>query len=419
MARLALDAAPPVALPAAGLLLAAAWGVAAGVLLVADGALATATRWSPSAFALVHALTLGVFGNAATAALLQFLPAAAGSRIAGGPRTGATVLVLFNAGAIALVLGFRVMRPSALVAGALLVASAVGGLAVIALPGLLRSRPRGHLRMGLAAALVALASTAGLGLAMTCGLVVNGGLAPAASVDVHATFGLGGAMTLLVASVAQQVMPMFQGTDAMRPRGFGAWLVAVGVSLCAVAATHASAPALAALGACSAAWAASTLRRHARTGRPRRNPVLVRAWRGACVAMIVAVVAGVLGNARLAGTLALGLALPLFVMPMLLEISAFLGWLGLYRTVRGRVPGVHALQPERAKGIAVSLQAVAGLALVAAVASGADTAARTAGVALFVAHSALLVALLCLYRRCRAVACGHAMRTPIVQVPDA
>lgn len=403
MARLDLEAAPPVALPRAGLTLAAGWGVLAGLVLAIDGADAAASRWSPSALALVHALTLGVFGNAATGALLQFLPAAAGVRVGGGPRAGVALLALLNIGALALVAGFRTMRGGALAIGGLLVASALAGLALATLPGLLRARPWSTLHAGLATAVAALAVTAGVGSAMLPGLLGRGGLAPLRWIDVHAAWGLGGAMVLLVAGVAQQVVPMFQGAPAMSVRAFGAWQLALVASLLAVAASRASTPALLALGTCVGAWAASTLARQARPWRPKRNPVLAYAWRGGCAAMIAAVAAGVAAGARVAGAVALGLALPLMLVPMLLEITAFLGWLGLYRAVRGRVPGVHALQPERAKGVVVALHAVAGLALAAAVLASTDAVARAAGVALVLAHSALLAALLRLHRRCARV----------------
>jgi hypothetical protein len=291
------------------------------------------------------------------------------------------------------------MRPGLLGPGALLVAAALCGLAAVALPGVL-ARGRDTLHAGLAAALVALLGTAALGLAMVARLTAHVGLAPARWIDVHAMWGLGAAV-LLLAAVAQQVLPMFQAVAALTARRFAVWLACIVLALLAVLLTRASPPARALLAACVCVWALSTLWRQWRTRRQRRNAALVHGWRLACAAMAAAAVVGFAGDARIVGAVALAVALPLAVVPMLLEITAFLGWLGLYRAVGGRVPGVHALQPERDKACVAALQALAGVAVVCAAVWPVDVLARIAGGAMLLAHAALLAALWRLQRRCR------------------
>jgi hypothetical protein len=106
VAKIAIDQAPPTALPRRFLLSASAWGFIAGALLFVDGEGALQTRWAPSTLAVVHALTLGLLGNAMSGSLLQFLPAAVGVRVHGGARLATLLHALLNLGALLLVAGF-------------------------------------------------------------------------------------------------------------------------------------------------------------------------------------------------------------------------------------------------------------------------------------------------------------------------
>lgn len=402
MTRLSIGAGPPTALPLAFLFAAPAWGCIAGLLLAVDGAPVLLDRWAPPTLACVHAITLGLLGNAMAGALLQFLPAAAGVRVRGGPRVGAALFALLNAGALALVCGFHSMASAWLATGAALSAAAFALLAACVLPGL-AARLRDALHRGIAVAVVALLCTAALGVAMVSALIgITPAPAPLRWTDVHAGWGLLGGVLVLLASVGQVVLPMFQAVPAQPERRQAMWTAATYLSLSALAllvAVDKSAFATPLLAACAAAWALSMLVRQARTPLRRAGPLRL-AWIGGAVAMLAAALASVLGaQATLVGALVLALALPLPVMAMLLEIVAFLGWIELQRRApRGRrVPAVHVLVPTRDRAAALGALAASGVAVVAAVHWPA--LARAAGLGLAGAFVLLLVAALGMRRR--------------------
>lgn len=392
MTRLSIDAGPPVGLPLAFLGAVPAWGVAGGLLLALDGADALASRWGPSSLALVHATTLGVLGNAMVGALLQFLPAAAGSRVRGGMPAGIAMFACLQAGTLALVAGFRSMAPGLLVTGGVLAATALAMLAACVVPGLLARREALH--RGVAGAVGSLLVAAGLGAAMAMGLAgMLPAPAPALWADVHAAWGLVGGVLGLLAAVGQMVLPMFQGVAAEREPWAAAWRrasVATLVAASVAVAVGRPRPAALAVAACVAWWALSLLSRQARAGRRRAGALRV-AWAGGALAMLLAAGALAWGAPAVAvGALVLALGLALPVLSMLLEIVAFLGWIDLQRrTPRGlRVPPVQALLPARTRAAALGALAVAGVAV--AMATRFLPWAAGAGVLLAGAHGLVL-----------------------------
>lgn len=410
MTRLAIAAGPPVALPLAFLGAVPAWGLAAGLLLAVDGPAALASRWGPSTLALVHATTLGVLGNAMAGALLQFLPAAAATRVRGSTRAGVAVFLALQGGTLALVAGFRGMAPAWLTAGALLAAAAFALLGACVLPGLLAGREALH--RGIALAVVALLAATTLGAAMALALAGHvPGPAPRPWADVHALWALLGGVLVLLAAVGQVVLPMFQGVAARPEAGLRRWRMAVVALLpgAAVALVLGQERVVAlAAAACGAAWALSLLARQARAGR-RRAGALRLAWAGGALATLAACVALAAGApAPLTGALVLALALPLPVLAMLLEIVAFLAWIDLQRRApRGRrVPAVQVLLPPGRRALALAMLALAGVAVV--LATREPALASAAGLLLATAHAALLAALLTTARRHRRALEGFA-----------
>lgn len=399
MTRLSIDAGPPVALPLAFFFAAPAWGIAAGLLLAIDGPTALLSRWSPAALGLVHAVTLGVLGNAMAGALLQFLPAAAGVRVRGGMRAGLLLFTMLNAGALALVAGFGTMSPTLLLAGTALSSAAIVLLAACTLPGLV-SRLCEPLHRGITAAVVALLVTAALGVAMA--LTLTGATLhpmPVRWADVHAAWGLLGGVLMLLASVGQVVLPMFQALPPQPGRRHALWSVATYVALLALGVAVAFDRRMLAMpfvAACAAAWALSLLARQARA--PLRRAGAMRlAWSCGAIAMLAAVLAWLLdapAPAPVVGALVLALALPLPVFAMVLEIVAFLAWIELQRrTPRARrVPAVQALLPTRARAASLLVLGAGGAGVVAAAHS--PVLAPVCGMAFAVAHAVVLLALL-------------------------
>jgi hypothetical protein len=391
MTQLRLEQAPAPSLPRRFLLGAPCWGMLAGVLLIVDADSALRMRWNPGTLALVHVFTLGVLGNAMFGSVLQFLPAAAGVRVRGSAALGPWLHVLFNLGTLLLVAGLHQGWRNALVAAAVLLPLAFVLLATMTLPGLLAAAGQRLLRAGFGVAIGAAAFTALLGGALALGIV---GLLPlplAALADVHASWGVLGWVVVLMASVARVVMPMFQGTGTVREPVQAAWLGSVLLMLSAATWWR--------LTDGGGTWLAGTMAAHAllfavaalwlqwRAPRPRRGPLLW-SWRAGLPVLALAALA-LLADVRggmLAGALGLGIALPLLVIGMMLEIVPFIGWIELHRRIgRGvQLPGVQRLLPVHEK-TRVLLAQVPLLLLPVAVCWPSAWLARVAGLALVLA----------------------------------
>jgi len=385
MTHLALDKAPVVSLPRRFLFAMPAWGILAGVLLLKDGDALLRSRWQPGTLALVHALTLGVLGNAMFGGLLQFLPAAAGVRLRCSA-LGSWLHVGLNAGALLLVVGLYLGSPLLLTAAASLLPLCFLAFLGMTLPGVCWSVGQRLLRGGIGASLIFGAVTAILGGVLAMCRSGHWSLAMPPWVDVHASLGVLGWVVLLLVSVGRIVMSMFLGTGVAPVRWHVVWLIAWVTLLPAAAlwhVPHPRDPGLAtALAVFGSSFALAVLWRQRRTPRVRRGPLW---WSWCAGAMALLASAAVLPAspryAVLAGVLALGLALPWLVVGMALEIVAFLGWIELHRRVgRGvQLPGVQRLMPARERGAAVIAQIAAGVVLVLATLYPAAWLARLAG----------------------------------------
>lgn len=394
MTRLAMQQAPAPATPRWFLRWASLWGMAAGLLLAVDGDIALASRWGGATLALVHALALGVLGNAMFGSLLQFLPVAAAVRVRGG-RTAALLLhALLNLGALLLVLALRRTAPLSPYWGGLLLLAAFALLAVLLLPGLIRAGGQTLLRWGVGCAVAGGLVAALLGLALTLTVAGIWRLPLQPLTDAHAGWGVLGWVLALLVAVARVVMPMFQGVGAVSARVQAAWQLALYVLLLialVLALRGAPAPALrVGAGLLVLAAALGGLLLQSRAPRLRRTP-LTYSWMAgfaALAAAACALLAGGAANLLLAGVLSLAIGLPLLVGGMQLEIFAFLGWIDLQRRCgRGvHLPGVQLLLPARDKFIVLALHGLSAAALLAATAQPA--LARLAGGALLLAHAA-------------------------------
>ncbi|WEN14541.1 hypothetical protein PY254_15095 [Rhodanobacter sp. AS-Z3] len=403
MTKLRLEQAPIASLPRRFLLTVPLWGVLAGLLLIVDGDAALRMRWQPATLALVHVFTLGVLGNAMFGSILQFLPAAGGVTLRGGVRCGWWLHGLLNLGALLLVIGMHQRWPLLLLGAAMVLALAFVTLAWMVVPGLLTAVGQPLLRAGFGTALAFALATAVLGCLLALGLAGQISLPLVRLADVHASWGVLGWVVVLMASVARVVMPMFQGTGTVPVPVQAAWLAGAVSLLGAGAWWHVIGGAgwlAIGVGVLVLLFAGAVLWLQWRSARLRRGP-LVNSWRAGMLALALAAVAlPILPGGMLAGALGLGLALPLLVIAMLLEIVPFIGWIELHRQCgRGvQVPGVQRLLPDVDKH-RVLLAHVPLLLLPMAVIWPSVWLARMAGVALVLLWGLLSWTLLGVRRR--------------------
>lgn len=406
MVKLTIEQSPAGSLPRRFLLSAPLWGIFAGALLMIEGELLLRTRWQPATVALVHAFTLGVLGNAMFGSVLQFLPAAAGARVRGGTPLGHALHAVFNAGIILLLTGLLIGWRMALNGAAVLLPSAFLLLVAITLPGLLAAQGQRLLRAGIGLALLSALVTAWLGSCLA--LLLSGRLSmpPWPLVDVHASWGVLGWIALLLASVARVVMPMFLATSMLPAWAQATWtaatLLALAMGSWMALTQHDLSWLKLALAASVTAFAGAACWLQWQSSRSRRGPLL-SSWQLGWAVLLLAALALLAGTRHglLAGALGLGVALPLLVSSMSLEIVAFLGWIELRRCVgRGvQLPGVQRLLPEADKTRVLLAQIPLALLLPAAVLWPGAWLARLAGLAMLVAYFSAWRALTSVRRR--------------------
>ncbi|WBX91889.1 hypothetical protein [Pseudoxanthomonas mexicana] len=393
MSGLAFASAPRPSLPMRFLVAALAWGAVAGLWLAWQGEIALLSRWTPATLVLVHVFALGLLGNAMLGSLAQFLPVAAGSPLP-GTRVVPWLHAAFNAG-LALLLATLAASSHALAlpAGGLLGGS-LAIFALLALVAVIRGKGARVVREGIGLALLALIATAALGLLLLAARTGWRGPAAAGMVDVHAAFGVIGWVLGLLAAVGGVTLPMLQGTRTLPVPALRTWQIAsmltLGISVATLAdVVPGSAWRLAAWPL--AAFALTVYVLQARAPH-RRNPVLRRFWQAGCACLFAASLLALRPDVPLVplGVLVLGVGLPLLVVGMALEITAFLTWIALRQRVpRGvRVPGVGSLFEEADRRRAFVLHAVAGAWLVAA--AFAPALARSAGLAIALAYAVSL-----------------------------
>jgi hypothetical protein len=372
---LSLDQAPPLWVPARFFLTAALFGIAFGMVLVVADPAAITGRWSPTALALTHLLTLGVLGMVMCGALFQMLPVVAGSPVQRPRLIAGLVHTFLTGGTFALPLGLGMGWRLPLQLGVLLLAAGFA-LFLFAAGRSLWQAARAHDTVrGMRLALIALAVTVSLGIALGLGHAFDAiTLWRFPLTNLHLAWGMLGWISLLLIAVAYQVVPLFQMTPDY-PRWITrrlAWMlfallliVSLATLLPPDAARLVNHLATLLGGAAVVVFAAITLRLQQQ--RKRRLPdVTLEFWRLAMVSLIASVLLLVLSRVYLQphlewmiGVLFLvGFALSA-INGMLYKIVPFLVWFHLQnqmlaaagRGVMIKIPHMKAVLPDkRARG---------------------------------------------------------------------
>ena len=224
-AGLALERAPPIAVPLRFFLTAPLFLLAAGAVLMWSGPEALTWRGSPAALAATHFVTLGFMTIVMAGAMLQMLPVLAGAPV---PHVGAVAALVHGGlalGAAALGVGFLLGQPLLLKTAAWLLGAGVAVLAAAAAVALTRAAVRNATTRGTSLGVAGLVVTVALGLVLIATYAWGVPLANLAARALHPAWGLLGWAGLLVAAVAFQVVPMFQMTPRY-PEAMTSWFTA-------------------------------------------------------------------------------------------------------------------------------------------------------------------------------------------------
>jgi hypothetical protein len=381
---LAFEQAPPFSLPLRFFLTAPLFLLAAGILIALYPE-ALASRWTPQALAITHALTLGFLAMVMLGAMLQMLPVVAGAPLPAPRLVARASHITLVLGTAALMAGFLLAAPRAFGAGAILLL--FGFVVFIAAGAVSLARAVADATIsGMRFAVLSLAFTVALGAALALlragwwNVSIDGASA------AHAGFGLLGWILLLVAGVAYQVVPMFQITPTYPPL-LSKWLAG---TIFALLVLHALAPLFpqavvvlldAGLAAGVLLFAINTLRLQSRRRRKLRD-ITLDYWRVGMASLIACVPVWLLAqlwpawansNAYplLLGVLFLvGFAVSV-VAGMLYKIVPFLAWFHLQAQLQARagtIPNMKQMIDENKMRLQLRLHLAALALLVAAVA---------------------------------------------------
>jgi len=378
---LLFEQAPPVSVPLRFLLTAPWFAVLAAGLLLWAGPGGLGSRWTPALLGVTHLLTLGFMAMVMLGALFQILPVVGGVPVPHARIVAAIVHPALTLGALSLASGLALGLHWAIRAALALLAAAF--LVFLASAG--RSLLRGNLRdpalrtIGLA--LIGLLLTTSLGVVLASAFGWSFAPPLIRITALHAAWGLLGWTLLLVAGVAQQVVPMFQATPPYPrwlARGFAPTLLAVllGWSAATWLGFELVAAALAwPVVAAAVTFALVTLWLQLRSRRPRQDPTALF-WRLGMLCLLAASIVGAgaqlqHGSDHPALPLVLGvLAIVGFAVAvisgMLYKIVPFLLWLKLQRRLGGRPPHIKQILPDQHGRLQFWLHTAATLTLLAA-----------------------------------------------------
>ncbi len=220
---LSFEQTPPLNVPLRFFLSAPLFALAASLVLLWHGDSALTSRWNPSVLAMTHLLTLGFLGLCMIGAVLQILPVIAGVEVPKPRTTASWVHGLLSLGAVFLASGFLAEQRWLFAAALLLLGAAFLVFLGACRVGLKGVESENSTLKAVRLALLALAATVVLGLALGSTFAGPLALPVLMLTDLHAAWGLAGWLGLLVVAVAFQVVPMFQVTE-IYPRAIARWL---------------------------------------------------------------------------------------------------------------------------------------------------------------------------------------------------
>jgi len=383
-ALLSYDQSPPMAAPFRFFLTAPLFAVLAGALLLWAGPDALASRWTPAILAVVHLITVGFMLQVMLGALVQILPVVAGANLWRPSLVSAVVHAAMTIGTLFLAVAFLSFAPYWFAAASAFLGFAALVFVVAAAESLRGVPPTSPTISGLKLALVGLAVTIALGVAMAMSFGGSFSLPLLQVADYHAAWGFIGWGLVLLTAVALVVVPMFQLTPNY-PAVFGTRVMVL--ALVALAGWNAvdffwpgpwATLAAAFVVAFPLAFAVATVWLQRRSKRPRFDPSQ-HFWR---LAMLSTLLAALLWSAAmgldtvgewqgwplLLGSLVIFGGFVSVITGMLYKIVPFLIWLHLQNLGSGRLmaPNMKKIIDEtammyqlRAHGVACLLLALA------------------------------------------------------------
>ena len=211
-ALLSFDQGPPISAPLRFFLTAPLFAISAGCLLLWSGPELFASRWTPSALALTHLITVGFMMQVMLGAMQQLLPVMAGANIARPLVIASAVHAGITVGGILLVGAFLTSAPLLFGAAVFFLGAGVMTFVVAAAIALHGVPASGPIVRGLRLGLIGLSVTVSIGLLNAAAMGWSLGVPLVKLANVHLGWGFVAWGCAMLGAVGFVAVPMFQLT---------------------------------------------------------------------------------------------------------------------------------------------------------------------------------------------------------------
>ena len=211
--QLSIDQAPSISTPFIFFLSAPLFAIAAALILLINGPDIFLDRWLPQNLAITHLITLGFITMVMIGAIFQLLPVLAGAAIPKPEITSRIIYGFYTSGIICLTTGFYTSHQLLIKIALFLLAITFFILLITVSFALFKSAVTGGSARGIRYSIASLLIAVILGLMLASGYAWDSVPLLRNITGLHIAWAGVGWISMMIISIAYQVIPMFQITD--------------------------------------------------------------------------------------------------------------------------------------------------------------------------------------------------------------
>ena len=211
--KLILSNSPSLRVPVQFFFTAILFGVYAAMLMLWKGSDAFTFRWSPAILAVVHAMVLGYIGMIMQGALLQIVSVVLGKQPLYVERLSLFIYLFSSIGIFSLVWGFLSNNSHVLLFSAILIGLSYFIFLSSIIFSIAGRKARSDIGLGIAFSIFSLLLTWLIGIWLIFGYTLDNIDVDRQLTTIHLAWGLLGWVSILIFTIAYEVVPMFQVTE--------------------------------------------------------------------------------------------------------------------------------------------------------------------------------------------------------------
>jgi len=211
--QLSLQQAPDLWVPLRFFITAPIFAIAAAILLLIAGPEFFHNRWLPETLAITHLLSLGFISMVMIGATFQLLPVLAGCNIYNSRISSLVIYLLLLVGVSFFTVGLAISNAGIIKSGLTFLVPGLSGFLVLTSLALFKSKSEFASATGMRLAINSFWIAFLLGLLLAIGTAWDSMPLLRWLTDIHVMWAALGWVTIMVAAIAYQVIPMFQVTN--------------------------------------------------------------------------------------------------------------------------------------------------------------------------------------------------------------